>query len=78
MSLAADSNGRSTTDLLAELRSVRVATLSLLRSLTDDVSIRSGVANGNPVTVRALAYIIGGHAQHHLELLRQQIAGKGA
>lgn len=76
--LAADSNGRSTTDLLAELRSVRVATLALVRSLTDDVSTRSGVANGNSVTVRALAYIIGGHAQHHLELLRQQIAGKGA
>jgi len=70
----ADSNSRSTTDLLAELRSVRGATLALLRSLTDKASIRSGIANGNPVTVRALVYIIGGHAQHHLELLRRQLA----
>ena len=72
----ADSNSRSTTDLLAELKSVRGATLALLRSLPDEASVRSGIANGNPVSVRALAYIIGGHAQHHLELLRQQRLGK--
>jgi uncharacterized protein (TIGR03083 family) len=75
---AADSNGRSATDLLAELRSVREATLALVRSLSDDASIRSGIANGNPVTVRALVYIVGGHAKHHLELLRQQTARKSA
>ena len=75
---AADSNGRSATDLLAELRSVRVATLALVRSLTDDASVRSGIANGHPVSVRALVYIIGGHAQHHLELLRSQTAAKPA
>jgi uncharacterized protein (TIGR03083 family) len=75
---AADSNGRSATDLLAELRSVREATLALVRSLTDEASIRSGIANGKSVTVRALVYIVGGHAQHHLELLRQQTARKSA
>jgi hypothetical protein len=26
--------------------------------------------------VRAMAFVIGGHAQHHLELLRKQFAGK--
>ena len=72
----ADSNGRSTADLLAELRSVRGATLALLRSLTDEASVRSGRANGKSISVRALAYVISGHAQHHLELLRQQVAGK--
>lgn len=72
---AANSNARSTTELLAELKSVRGATLTLLESLTDEESKRTGVANGNPVSVRALAYIIGGHAQHHLELLRKQFGG---
>jgi uncharacterized protein (TIGR03083 family) len=74
----AESNGRSVTDLLAELRSVREATLALVRSLTDEASIRSGIANGKPVTVRALLYIVGGHAQHHLELLRRQTERKPA
>jgi len=75
---AAASNGRSTTGLLAELMSVRKATLSLLESLTSEDSERSGVANGKSISVRALAYVIAGHAQHHLELLRQQSAGKPA
>jgi len=75
---AANSNGRSTTELLAELKSVRQATLSLLESLASEDSIRTGIANGKSVSVRALAYVIAGHAQHHLELLRQQVAGKSA
>lgn len=75
---AAHSNGRSTTELLAELKSVRRATLSLLESLTDQDSVRTGVANGKLVSVRALAYIIAGHAQHHLEFLRKGVAGKPA
>lgn len=75
---AANSNGRSTTELLAELKSVRRATLSLLESLTNEDSVRTGIANGKSVSVRALAYVIAGHAQHHLELLRQQVAGKSA
>ena len=72
---AANSNRRSTTELLVELKSVRGATRTLLESLTTADSQRSGVANGNSISVRALAYVIAGHAQHHLELLRKQLAG---
>jgi DinB superfamily len=72
---SANSNGRSTTELLAELRSVRKATLSLLESLTTAESERSGIANGKSISVRALAYVIAGHAQHHLEIMRSQLAG---
>lgn len=73
--VAANSNARSTSELLAELKSVRGATLSLLESLTTAESERSGMANGKSISVRALAYVIAGHAQHHLELLRKQLAG---
>jgi uncharacterized damage-inducible protein DinB len=73
---AANSNDRSTTELLAELKTVRKATLSLLESLTSEEATRTGTADGNPISVRALAYIIAGHAQHHLELMRKQFAGK--
>ena len=73
---AANSNSRSTSELLAELKSVRRATLSLLQSLTTADTERTGVANGKSISVRAMAYVIAGHAQHHLELLRKQFAGK--
>jgi hypothetical protein len=72
---AANSNDRSTTELLSELKSVRGSTLSLLESFATTEPERSGIANGKSISVRALAYVIAGHAQHHLELLRKQLAG---
>lgn len=70
----AASNSRSLEDLLEEFESVRKATISLFNSLPPGTDTRAGVANGNRVTVRALAYIVAGHAQHHYDLLK---AGSG-
>ncbi len=67
---AAHSNSRSVEDLMAELEGIRKATVALFSSLPPEAECRAGVANGNPVTVRALAYIVAGHAQHHYELLK--------
>jgi hypothetical protein len=69
----ADVAGASARDwgsLVDELISVRVATISLFRGLTPDAWQRRGVANGAPVSVRALAHIIVGHERHHLEILQ--------
>ena len=70
----AESNSRSVEDLLTELESIRKATIALFGSLPSEAETRAGVANGNPVTVRALAYIAGGHAQHHFELLKSTLS----
>lgn len=56
---------RSFDDLIAELIAVRRASMTLLTSLNAAAWARSGVADGSPVTVRALAYTIAGHAMHH-------------
>lgn len=74
----AGSNDRSLRDLLDELESVRTSTLALFGSFPAGVEMRRGVANGNPVTVRALAYIVAGHAQHHYELLNALVGNKAA
>lgn len=63
-------NDRTIASLADELEAVRWATVALFDSLTDEEFLRGGVANGQPVTVRALAWIIAGHERHHLELLR--------
>jgi hypothetical protein len=34
--------------------------------------MRSGIASDNPFTVRALAYIIAGHVEHHLAVVRER------
>ncbi len=55
-----------------DFRAVRAATLTFFRNLPDEAWERSGVASGNPVTVRALAYIIAGHAAHHVAILEER------
>jgi len=55
-----------------EFRAVRLATLAFFRNLPPDAWSRTGIASGNPVTVRALAYIIAGHVAHHTAVLREQ------
>jgi uncharacterized damage-inducible protein DinB len=70
----AKSNFRSRTmeDLLEELWAVRAATLSLAKNLPESAMSLRGSANGSPVTVRALLYIIAGHERHHLGILRER------
>lgn len=69
----ADAQRRSLTDLCDEFDAVRGATRTLLESLPEAAAARQGIASGHPVSVRALAWIIVGHAQHHIELLRGQL-----
>lgn len=63
---------RTLTDLTSELEHVRAATIDLFRSFSDEALQRKGVASGNPVTVRALAWITAGHARHHFDILRER------
>ena len=57
-------------DVVAELVAVREATVALFRNLDAAAWARRGTANAVAVTVRALGYVILGHADHHLEVLR--------
>ncbi len=58
--------------LLAEFRSVRQSTSALFEGLPAQAWDRRGIANGQPISARALAYIIVGHVFHHLGVLRDR------
>jgi hypothetical protein len=60
---------RALADLAEEWSHVRQATIALFRGLPAAAWGRRGVANDQPISVRALAYIIAGHVRHHLETL---------
>lgn len=76
---AARFDNRSLADLVGELRTVRAATLALLRTFDADAWRRRGTASGKQVSVRALAYIIPGHERHHVDVLRTRYGiGDGA
>ena len=68
---AGDFNSRVRHDLMVEFKNIRGATIALVGSIGPETEGRTGTANGNPVSVRALAYIIAGHAQRHLTLLKE-------
>jgi DinB superfamily len=64
-------------DLVEEFKTVRAATLSLFHNLRPGDWTRSGIANKNEITVRALAYIIAGHELHHRNILEERYFGSG-
>ncbi|MDQ5838124.1 MAG: DinB family protein [Acidobacteriota bacterium] len=66
----ADFEARTLADLAEEFSHLRRANVLMLRGLPATAWSRRGTASGNEVTVRALAYIIAGHAAHHLQVLR--------
>jgi hypothetical protein len=57
---------------VAEFRDIRRSTVALFRKLPSEAWGRSGVASGNAVSVRALAYIIAGHVSHHVAILQER------
>ena len=65
-------NARSLASLLAEYDATRAATLALFESFTEEQLDRRGSANGGPATVRALLFIVPGHEQHHLNIIRER------
>ncbi|MBV9496680.1 MAG: DinB family protein, partial [Acidobacteria bacterium] len=63
---------RSWESHVAEFEHIRASTLDLFRELPSEAWTRQGVASGYPFSVRALAYITAGHADHHMGILRER------
>jgi len=55
-------------DHLEEFRQVRLSTLTLFRNLPEAAWMRTGTASGKSITVRAMAFLLAGHAEHHIRL----------
>lgn len=70
--LNSGANDREINTLLEELNAVRKATICLLNGLPEESFLRSGFANGNLVSVRALAYHIAGHELHHVSIIKER------
>ena len=66
---------RTLADMVEELGVVRRASLALFRHLPPVAWTRRGIASDHPASVRALAYIVAGHARHHLEVVEARYLG---
>lgn len=65
-------NNRTLDSLINEFNTLRIATIDLFNSFTDEVLMNVGNANGLPISVRAIGYITAGHGMHHINILRER------
>jgi hypothetical protein len=59
-------------DSAAELARARASTLDAVRRALPAALACRGVASGNPVSFRALLYILVGHVEHHRKVLAER------
>jgi len=64
--------GYPLSDLVDEFEAVRRANVSMLAHMDEKAILRIGTANGLPISVRALAFIMVGHVRHHLGVLAEK------
>ncbi len=69
---ASKADRRTLKDLLHEYDVVREASLLLFQSLPPGTLDRSGLANGQRISVRALGWVIAGHSNHHATVLAER------
>jgi uncharacterized damage-inducible protein DinB len=68
----ANANVRTIMELLTELSAVRHATLLLFKTFSEQELVRIGTANDNPMSVRAIGFVIIGHQNHHHKVFEER------
>ncbi len=68
----ANSNERSFAELLEEFSLLRRANMIFFSNMTPEAWERVGTANNAKISARALIYIMAGHIEHHLEILKER------
>lgn len=67
-----EGNLRSLQDLLTELSAVRHSNLLLFKSFSENQLKRVGVASENPISVRAIGFMLIGHQKHHQKVFEER------
>ena len=63
---------RTKEDILQEYMTVRDASISLFKGMTQEKLKRVGTASGMPWSVAALGLVISGHQKHHATFLKER------
>lgn len=67
-----NASARSPESIINEYRAVRNATLAMFNNFDHDMLNQMGTASDTPVSALALGFIIAGHEQHHLNILKER------
>lgn len=67
---ASNYNRMSKSQLINLFKSTRECTLAHLEAMENEMFPLTGIANGHPISVRAIIYILAGHHLHHQNIIR--------
>lgn len=67
-----EATNRSADSLIREYAATREATISFFENLTDEMTLRKGTASGVVFTPHATAFIIAGHENHHMQIVKER------
>ncbi len=63
---------RSMQELARDFATARDSSIALIESLHPSVHAARGVADGKPLSARAIAWLMVGHVNHHTKVLRER------
>lgn len=69
-------NQKNIQDLIKEFAKLRESNLALIQNLNVDMMERKGNANDFFFSVRAIVYIIAGHVEHHINVIKSRYLNK--
>jgi uncharacterized damage-inducible protein DinB len=69
---AAKTNNLSLSTIIDDFKTVRNATITLIKNTPREAWANKGNANGMEITTRAIAYIIAGHEMHHRKIVEER------
>ncbi|MEH6536007.1 MAG: DinB family protein [Psychroserpens sp.] len=67
-----EANNRSRYSLMNEYKAVRLASIILFDSFSEDMLVRIGSASNSNLSPRAVAFITIGHENHHCEIVKER------
>ena len=67
-----EANNRSMFSLMNEYKAVRLASIILFESFSEDMLIRIGTASNSNLSPRAVAFIVIGHENHHCDVIKER------
>ena len=63
---------RSLEELLEEFEVTRRSNILLFRSFTEEMLLRKGICFGKEMSVLALGFVLAGHQEHHVRIVRER------
>ena len=68
---ASKAGSRMADDLLTEFETVRNSTQQLFNSFDEEQLAMKGIANNNSISVNSIGFIVAGHVQHHINVIKE-------